>query len=309
MFGCVILFLCELVYVCVYYCLCLFVQRLSVNHWCSSRKNWGKNCDVQCSVVWYSFCVSLFMCVSVYYCLCLFVQRLSVNHWCSSRKNWGKDCDVQCSVVWFCFCVSLFMFCLVCVCVCVHLCLLPGVFVGLYLSASVYGCLGVIFCLWQPVPCTFFLSYICLESNISSLLSPFSIISFLFITLISFLFINWIRINTFTTVFLCTTSNNTRVTCSSALSGHPSSSFIINHPAIEVPPWKPPIDSNTGVRSMAASQALKKHWSGLLQQFNQLGNQSSGEPNSPGHTWTQLSTLELLAVTRWCDLMTLMRIP
>ena len=31
-----------------------------------------------------------------------------------------------------------------------------------------------------------------------------------------FLFINWIRINTFTTVLLCTTSNNTRVTCSSA---------------------------------------------------------------------------------------------
>ena len=41
-FGCVILFLCELMYVCVYCCLCLFVQRLRVNHWCSSGKNWGK---------------------------------------------------------------------------------------------------------------------------------------------------------------------------------------------------------------------------------------------------------------------------
>ena len=31
-FGCVILFLFELVYVCVYYCLRLFVQRLCINH-------------------------------------------------------------------------------------------------------------------------------------------------------------------------------------------------------------------------------------------------------------------------------------
>ena len=124
MFGCVILFLCELVYVCVIYCLCLFVQRLCVNHWCSSHKNWGKKNRFSMFG-----CVILFLCELVYvcviYCLCLFVQRLCVNQWCSSRKNWGKKklifkvrlCDIV--FVWACLCVCDAHYCL-CVCLYMH---------------------------------------------------------------------------------------------------------------------------------------------------------------------------------------------
>ena len=123
-------------------CVCVCVLCLSV-------------CVCFLSVCLVPVCVSV--CLSV--CVCLSLCA-SVSLWCLP-------------VV--CVCISVFVY------VCVHLCLLPDVFVGLYLPASV--CLFRFdFCLWQPVPCTFFLSYICFESNISSLLSPFSIISFLFIT-------------------------------------------------------------------------------------------------------------------------------
>ena len=78
-----------------------------------------------------------------------------------------------------CVCVSVFVY------VCVHLCLLPGVFVGLYLSASVYACLGLIvacdnlfialsFCLLSASNLTYHLYYLL------SLLSPFCSSSHLF---------------------------------------------------------------------------------------------------------------------------------
>ena len=73
-----------------------------------------------------------------------------------------------------------------------------------------------------------FVFYICFESNISSVLSPFSIISFLFITSSLFCLSTGsgsIRSQLFFYYFFCTISNNTRVT---ALSGHPSSSFFLH---------------------------------------------------------------------------------
>ena len=73
----------------------------------------------------------------------------------------------------------------------------------------------VCFCLSLSVSCTFFLPFICLESNISSLLSPFCSSSE-----------SWSIHFQLTTYLLCTPyilSKNTKLTYSSALSGHPSS--------------------------------------------------------------------------------------
>ena len=48
--------------VCVYYCLCLFVQRLCVNHWCSIGKNQGKIAIFNvrlCDIVFVGACLCL----------------------------------------------------------------------------------------------------------------------------------------------------------------------------------------------------------------------------------------------------------
>ena len=94
---------------------------------------------------------------------------------------------------------------------------------GKFLWVSIYLCLSVpahvCFCPSQCVSCTFFSSFICWEANI-------------IISIISFLFIILIMINTSSTYNISFMSslhvlyNNTRVTCSSALSVHPSSSFL-----------------------------------------------------------------------------------
>ena len=113
----------------------------------------------------------------------------------------------MCVCVRVCRCLCLCVY----VCICVCFCVSPWVSMYLCLSMPVHVC----FCLSQSVSCTFFLSFICLESNISSLISPFcssSESSSIHLQLTTHLF--------------CTPSNNTRVTCSSALSGHPSSSFF-----------------------------------------------------------------------------------
>ena len=77
----------------------------------------------------------------------------------------------------------------------------------------------VCFCLWLSVSCTFFLFFICFESNFLSLLSPFCSSSE-----------SWPIHLQHTTYLLCTPyvlfKKNTRVTCSSALSGLPSSSYL-----------------------------------------------------------------------------------
>ena len=75
----------------------------------------------------------------------------------------------------------------------------------------------VCFCLSLSVSYTFFLTFICLESNMSSLLSPFCSSSE-----------SWSIHLHLTTCLLCSLYNNTRVTCSSALSGHSSSSLYAN---------------------------------------------------------------------------------
>ena len=94
---------------------------------------------------------------------------------------------------------------------------------GLYLSLSVYAC-----------------SYLFL-----SVAACFLLFLFVFhllriqhiISIISFLFIIWVMLNTSSTYnmsfmySLHSLYNNTRVTCSSALSGHPSSScFVVGEP-------------------------------------------------------------------------------
>ena len=88
---------------------------------------------------------------------------------------------------------------------------------GLYLSLSVYACS----CLFSSVAVCFlhflFVFYLLRIEHI--------------ISIISFLFIIWIMISSSSTYNISFTYslhflyNNTRVTCSSALSGHPSSSF------------------------------------------------------------------------------------
>ena len=108
--------------------------------------------DVRCDIVVVWAC----LCVCVWFTVCVGLYSV-----CASTSDVGApktEVKLRCSVVWYCFCVSLLM------CVCV------------LLSVSVC-CVST-----TAVPCTFFLCYICFESSISSLLSPFSIISFLFIT-------------------------------------------------------------------------------------------------------------------------------
>ena len=122
-----ILLLCELVYVCVLYCFCLFVHRLFVNH----RG------------------VVLFLCELVYvcviYCLCLIVQ---------ARQHQETDCNVAYSeshVAYssltcrllrsqrqrlpqhMCVCVSVVCV-FVCVCVCVSVCVCSLCVCECYLS-------------------------------------------------------------------------------------------------------------------------------------------------------------------------------
>ena len=151
------------------------------------------------------------MCVC---CLCV---------WCLSA--------CVCVCVWVyvsvsvCVCVPVMSACVVCVCRYVCLCVCVCIFcLQMSLWVSIYDLSNqhVPYRLVQSVPCTFVLSATCFESTISSLFSPFHS------SPISFLFITWIMINTPSThniYCLCTTSNNTRVTCSSARSGHPSSSW------------------------------------------------------------------------------------
>ena len=102
-------------YVCV--CVCLLSVCVCV-------------CVLCLCVCVFPVCVSV--CVScVYECVCV----------CLSVSVRLCLCDV---CLWrVCVCARLCV--CVCVCVCVHLCLLPDVFVGLHLSASVYACLGFMF--------------------------------------------------------------------------------------------------------------------------------------------------------------------
>ena len=69
-----------------------------------------------------------------------------------------------------CVCVNASVFRSVCVCTCVCFCVSLWVSIYLCLSMPVHVC----FCLSQSVSCNFFLSFICLESNISSPLPPYS---------------------------------------------------------------------------------------------------------------------------------------
>ena len=98
-------------------------------------------------------------------------RKNEVNGGCR-RRGWGwdenededdEDCDGNGVHVW----VSLF----VCLCVCICFCFRLSLWVSIYLCLSMP--VHVCFCLSQSVSCTFFWSFICLESNISSLLSPF----------------------------------------------------------------------------------------------------------------------------------------
>ena len=78
----------------------------------------------------------------------------------------------------------------------------------------------VCFCLSLSVSCTFSLPFICLESNISSLLSP---------VCSSSESESWsihLQLRYLSMYSLHSLYNDTRVTCSSALSGHPSSSWL-----------------------------------------------------------------------------------
>ena len=162
--------------------------------WGAIGKNWGKlaifNVPSQpfrtkrCSVVWYCCCVSLSMCVWFTVCVCLYSVCASTSDVRAPKTEVKLRCSMFSCV--YCFCVSLFMCVCACVCVCVtvfgyvcvHLCLLPDVFVGLYLSASVYACLGLVFacdslflalsfCLISASNLTYHLYYFL------SLLSPF----------------------------------------------------------------------------------------------------------------------------------------
>ena len=196
--------------VCVLYCLRLFVHCLCVNH----------------RGVIFFLCELVSVCVI--YCLCLFVHRLCV-------------CQCVCLLfVCLSVCVCVFMclwvlsVCLVSVCMCVSLgiwyvyvsvsvcaCVMPDFvvywcrYVCLYVCVCVCVCFQMSLCVFiylcpslpfyvsfLSVSCTFILSSVCFESTISS----------------HFCFHN--------AYCLCTTSNHARVTCSSALSGQPSSSFV-----------------------------------------------------------------------------------
>ena len=108
-----------------------------------------------------------------------------------------------------------------------HLGLFLCVSVGLYLSLSVYACSCLLF---SVAVCFLHFLFVFHLLRIEHVIS-----------INSFLFIIWIMINTYSTwniSFMCSLHslynlnlyNNTRVTCSSALSGHPSSSSIWYNP-------------------------------------------------------------------------------
>ena len=186
--------------VCVYYCLCLFVQRLCVNHWCSSGKNWGKIamfnvrlCDIVC------VCVCELVCAYITVCVCLYSICASTTEvkfpalWfelfvCKRFLCWILSvcvcvclcvcvcvcvCLCLCVCVYLCFCVSVFVY-VMCACICV--CCQMSLWVSIYLRLS--ACLGLIFacdslflalsfCLISASNLTYHLYYLL------SLLSPF----------------------------------------------------------------------------------------------------------------------------------------
>ena len=163
MFGCVILFLCELVYVRARVCVCvllsLFVCTVSVRQpLMFARQKLGKITDFQCSVVWYCFCVSVFMCVCVIsVCVCLYGVCASTTDVRAPKTEVKFRFSMFGCIILFC--VSLFM--CVCVCICVCVCVRASVFVARCLCGSLFICVCLClfrfdFCLWQPVPCTFF---------------------------------------------------------------------------------------------------------------------------------------------------------
>ena len=124
MFGCLILFLCELVYVCVYVLLSVSVCTASVRQPLFDRQKLRlKNAIFNvrlCGIVFVRACLCVCVCFTLYYylSLCLYSVCASTID-VRAAKTEVKKCDFQCSVVWCCFGVSLFM----CVCVIYCLCL------------------------------------------------------------------------------------------------------------------------------------------------------------------------------------------
>ena len=119
-------------------------------------------------------------------------------------------------------CVCVCRYVCLCVCVCICVCLQISLWVSIYLCPSMPFYVSFLsvestYRLVQSVSCTFVLS-----SSLPPVSNPpchlFSLLSIHH--LISILFITWIMIKTpssHNTYCLCTTSNNTRVTCPSAL--------------------------------------------------------------------------------------------
>ena len=128
------------------------------------------------------------VCVCVFTCLWVLSVCLWVYDMCMSLCVCA--CVMPDCVVYWCRYVCLY----VCVCVCV--CFQMSLCVFIYLCPSL-----PFYVSFLSVSCKFILSSICFESTISS---------------------HFCSHNTYC---LCTTSNHARVTCSSALSGQPSSSF------------------------------------------------------------------------------------
>ena len=190
--------------------------------------------------VWFTVCVCLHG-VCAWWCWWL---------WCW----WWLWCLCVLSVclvsVCMCVCVCVWVYVFVSVCACV----MPACVVCLCRYVCLYVCVCICVCFqmscvsWSIcVHLCLFMYHHCVSSYLSNqhiiwfslfLLSfclppvsnpPYHLYSLLSVHhLISFLFITWIMINipsTHNTYCLCTTSQNRRVTCSSALSGQPSSSI------------------------------------------------------------------------------------
>ena len=156
----------------------------------------------------------------------------------------------MCLSICVCLCVCLCDFCLSCVCVCVgtsvcvSVCVCASAFVCRCLcgslSISVHLCLFMSLSYLSNQHIVWFSLFLALSFCLPSVSNPaYHLYSLLSVHhLISFLFITWIMINTpstHNTYCLCTTSNNTRVTCSSALSGQPSSSVSTGSKHVENP--------------------------------------------------------------------------
>ena len=204
-------------------------QHSELRAWMTLGYLWSglRNCELRYTSLLYSR--DYFMVDSLHS-----LSYLILHAWDSvlDGSNSGSISCLECVCVCLCVCVSVCV-CLCDVCLC---CVCVGVFVSVSVCESIFvsvcfcGSLSIsvclclfmsVFCFSQSVSCTFFLSSICFESNILLSLfcsSPQS----------------WSIHLQLTTHLVCIPSNNKRVTCSSALSGHPSSSL---QNKIKAHPW------------------------------------------------------------------------